>query len=82
MNWANGIAFNAYAFPESVPIVEEKLKGILHYSSVTFAIKEKFERQIIKGTATINFSDVSINEIFGKMAERLKGKSKFIISKN
>jgi len=77
MNWANGIAFNAYVFPDTDPVVEDKLKGVLHYSSVTFAIKEKFERQIIKGSATINFADASVNEIFGKMVDILKGQSKY-----
>ena len=79
MNWANGIAFNAYTFPDTDPIVQEKLKGTLHYSSITFAIKEKFEQQIIKGGATINFSDASVNETYGKLAEKLKEQSKYKI---
>lgn len=77
MLWAKGIIFAATNFPDTETIVQEKLKGILHYSSITFAIKEKFEREIVKEGGTVNFIDVSHNEIFGKMADLLKGQSKF-----
>ncbi len=42
-----------------------------------FAVKEKFESQIIREGTTINFSDVSHNEIIGKPADTLKAQSKF-----
>jgi len=77
MYWANGIIFSPIGFPDTETIVQEKMKGILHYSSVSFAIKEKFEKQIVKEGGTVNFSDVSHNEIFSKLAERLKTQSKF-----
>jgi hypothetical protein len=53
------------------------LKGILHWSSVSFAIKEKFEKQIVKENATINLVDVSVNEIFKDLAISLKKQSKY-----
>jgi len=56
------------------------LKGILHWSSVSFAIKEKFEKQIVIENATINLVDVSVNEIFKELAQNLKKQSKFTIS--
>jgi hypothetical protein len=56
------------------------LKGILHWSSVSFAIKEKFEKQIVIENATINFMDVSVNEIFKELAQKLKKQSKFVIN--
>lgn len=77
MFWANGIIFSAQGFPDTETIIQEKLKGIIHYTSVTFAIKEKFDKQIIKDGATINFADVSHNEIFGKLTDTLKEQSKF-----
>ena len=77
MFWANGIIFVALPFPDSETVIQEKLKGIIHYSSVTFAIKEKFEKQIIKESVTINFADVSNNEIFGELVATLKAQSKF-----
>ncbi len=75
--WAGGMAFHFSTFPDTETIVQEKLKGKIHYSSVTFSIKEKFERQVIKEGGAVNFTDVSHNEIFSKLAERLKTGSKF-----
>ncbi|MGQ0605882.1 MAG: hypothetical protein ACT4OD_02870 [Candidatus Nitrosotenuis sp.] len=76
INWTNGIVFQSFNFPDTNVIVEEKLKGVLHWSSVMFAIKEKYEKQIIKDNATINLIDVSVNEIFRKLADKLKEQSK------
>jgi hypothetical protein len=45
-----------------------------------FAIKEKYEKQIIKDNATVNLIDVSVNDVFSKLAEKLKEHSKY--SKN
>lgn len=72
INWANGIVFQSFNFPDTNSIIDEKLKGILHWSSVMFAIKEKYEKQIIKDNATINLIDVSVNEVFRTLAEKLK----------
>ena len=47
--WAGGLAFHFATFPDTEAIVQEKLKGRIHYSSVTFSIKEKFEKQVIRG---------------------------------
>lgn len=77
INWANGIVFQSFNFPDTNGIVDEKLKGILHWSSVMFAIKEKFEKQIIKDNATINLIDVSVNDVFQGLAEKLKAHSKY-----
>jgi hypothetical protein len=82
MQWTNGIVFSAVNFPTTNVTVEEQLKGILHWSSVSFAIKEKFEKQIVKENATINLVDVSVNEIFRELAQSLKSKSKFINDNN
>lgn len=80
MQWTNGIVFSPSNFPTTNVTVEEQLKGILHWSSVSFAIKEKFEKQIVIENATINFMDVSVNEIFKELAQKLKKQSKFIIN--
>lgn len=76
INWVNGIVFQSFNFPDTNTMVEEKLKGTLHWSSVMFAIKEKFEKQIIKDNATINLIDVSVNKIFEELAFKLKEHSK------
>ena len=77
MQWANGIVFSPLNFPTTNVIMEEQLKGILHWSSVSFATKEKFEKQIVTDNATINLVDVSANEIFNKLADELKSRSKY-----
>ncbi|MGI0047495.1 MAG: hypothetical protein ACREBB_09980 [Nitrosotalea sp.] len=75
--WAGGIAFHFSTFSDTETIVQEKLKGKIHYSSVTFAIKEKFERQVIREGGTVNFTDVSHNDTFSKLTAKLKVESKF-----
>lgn len=79
INWANGIVFQSFNFPDTNAIVEEKLKGTLHWSSVMYAIKEKYEKQLIKDNATINLIDVSVNEIFRELADKLKNHSKHTV---
>ena len=79
MQWANGIVFSPLNFPTTNVIMEEQLKGTLHWSSVSFAIKEKFEKQIVSENATINLVDVSANDIFNKLADDLKSRSKYKI---
>ena len=76
MQWADCVAFSPVNFPTTNVVMEEQLKGVLHWSSVSFAIKEKFENQIVGETATINLVDVSVNEIFRKLAVELKKQSK------
>ena len=75
--WAGGVAFHFATFPDTEAIVQEKLKSRIHYSSVTFAIKEKFEKQIIREGGAVNFTDVTHNEIFSSLTEKLKSQSKF-----
>lgn len=77
MQWANGIVLSPLNFPTTNEVVKEQLQGILHWSSVSFAIKEKFENQIVRDNATINLVDVSANEIFNKLADKLKSRSKY-----
>lgn len=78
MQWTDGIVFSPANFPITNATVEEQLKGTLHWSSVSFAIKDKFEKQIVNENATINLVDVSVNEIFKTLAIELKSHSKFM----
>jgi len=77
MQWTNGIVFSPSNFPTTNATIEEQLKGTLHWSSVSFAIKENFEHQIVSENATINLVNVSVNEIFKELAQNLKARSKF-----
>ncbi|MEW5839565.1 hypothetical protein [Nitrososphaera sp.] len=71
MNWCNGIVFQHTTFPDTDSVVQEKLKGTIHYSSVVFARKDKFERQVVRENGTLNLVDVSANSIFRELAQVL-----------
>ena len=36
INWINGIAYLVYLMPETEDVISDKMKGIIHFSSVTF----------------------------------------------
>jgi hypothetical protein len=72
MNWCQGVVFQHTAFPDTDSVVQEKLKGTIHYSSVVFAEKEKYERQVVREAGTLNLVDVSANAIFRELAGLLK----------
>ncbi len=74
ISWAEGVAFLISPFPdESEVIIEEKLKGIIHYNTVLFALKKNFEAEIfMRGhEIRINLIDVGTNEIFKLLARKL-----------
>lgn len=72
MQWVDGVVFSPTNFPTTNAVMQEQMNGTLHWSSVSFALKESFERQIVRDSATINLMDVSVNEIFRDLAGRLK----------
>jgi hypothetical protein len=79
ISWAEGVAFLISPFPdESEVIIEEKLKGIIHYNTVLFALKKGFEAEIfMRGhEIRINLIDVGTNEIFKLLARKLIEHSK------
>ncbi len=79
ISWAEGVAFLISPFPdESEVIIEEKLKGIIHYNTVLFALKQNFEAEIfMRGSQIrINLIDVGTNEIFKLLARTLKQHAK------
>jgi hypothetical protein len=74
ISWAEGVAFLISPFPdESEVIIEEKLKGIIHYNTVLFALKKNFEAEIfMRGhEIRINLIDVGTNDIFKLLARKL-----------
>jgi hypothetical protein len=85
ISWAEGVAFLISPFPdESEVIIEEKLKGIIHYNTVLFALKPGFEAEIfMRGSQIrINLIDVGTNEIFRSLAGTLKDHAKIPYSQN
>ena len=78
--WADGVALNPSYHPvDSAPLITADYleKGIMHVNRVTFAIKEKFEKQIIKGNVTINLLDDSEKSELSALAKKLKEQSKY-----
>jgi hypothetical protein len=73
LSWCNGIAFQIAPFnPNSEEIIKESLKGIIHYSAVTFASKENFEREIIRPSGTVLLVNQSANANFASLADTLR----------
>ena len=68
MQWTNGIVFSPANFPTTNATVEEQLNGVLHWSSVSFAIKEKFENLTSKLAVSEIYEwkiKLIIKELFG-----------------
>lgn len=78
MNWCNGVIFQILPFsPESEAVIEEQMKGIIHYSSVIFATKERFEREVRVSNETVRLIDQSANSTFVRLGEVLKTRAKY-----
>ena len=75
--WCCGVVFQTAPLdPESETLAEELLKGTIHYGSVVFAIKEKFEAEVRTRAGIIRLIDQSASQNFVKLAEALKANSK------
>ena len=77
--WCNGIAFQIQPFnPNSEEITKESLKGTIHYASVMFAIKEVFEREIIRPSGTVLLLNQGANANFVALAGTLKTQTRIL----
>jgi hypothetical protein len=77
LSWCNGLVFQISSFnPNSEEIIKESLKGIVHYSAITFSQKESFEREIIRPTGTVLLVNQGANANFMALAEVLKRTAK------
>ena len=76
--WAQGIVMwiTTFARPTG-QIIDDEVNGILHYQNVTYAIKEKFEKRLVRGNVTINL--LNQNEIprYRDLAKELKSFSQW-----
>ena len=77
MQWTGGVAFSPVPLPNSDAVTAEQVKGVLHWSSVSFAIMDEYRNQIVHDHATINVIDVSANETFCELAAALKSRSRY-----
>ena len=77
MQWTGGVAFSPVPLPNSDAVTAEQVRGVLHWSSVSFAIMEEYRDQIVHDQATINVIDVSANETFCELAAALRARSRY-----
>ena len=46
LGWADGVVFSHSPLPDTEEVVHEKLKGIIHYSSVIFTVYPEYSPEI------------------------------------
>jgi hypothetical protein len=74
VNWVDGIAFIALPFPDTEDIIREKLKGVLHFSSVMFTrvdFRDSFAVRIGNNDLSARLRKTT-NPIFLQLAAYLK----------
>ena len=71
--WAQGVVmWVAYIARPTSEIVNDEVNGTLHFQRVTYAIKEKFEKRLVRGNVTINVLDQDEIPLYRDLAKELK----------
>ena len=71
--WAQGVVmWIAYIARPTSAIVDDEVSGTLHFQRVTYAIKEKFEKRLVRGNVTINLLDQDEQPLYRDLAKKLK----------
>lgn len=77
LQWAGGVVFQITPFnPDSEAVIEEQLNGVIHYASVMFAVKEKFENELRTPGGTVRLLDASAAETLRELGKYLRAHSK------
>jgi len=74
--WAEGVIFSRNPMPPTQDIIKEQLQGIVHLSSVEWAIMPKYRSALKSGGVTIPVVKVSQNASLRAVAQELKRKHK------
>ncbi len=78
VQWCNGIVFQVVPFNlNSEAVIEQQLEGTIHYNSVSFALKEKFEPEVRSPLGTLRLINASANPNFVALADLLRQHSKY-----
>jgi len=75
LNWVDGVILSSSPFPDTREIIEDKLKGILHYAAVEFALYPNYKPEVIVesgGSRHIKLKKLENNPIFTQLAKFLK----------
>jgi hypothetical protein len=71
--WAQGVAmWITNIINPTSEIVNDEVNGTLHFQRVTYAIKEKFEKRIVRGNVTVNLLDQDEQPLYRDLAKKLK----------
>lgn len=70
--WADGVLFEHNNMPPTEEIVEDQLKGTIHWSSLQFAFMPEFQNILSVDGVSIHVGDVSTSKLFSAMATWLK----------
>ena len=77
--WAQGVAmWITYVERPTSTIMDDEVNGILHFQRVTYAIKEKFEKRLVRGNVTINLLDQDEIPLYRDLAKELKERSQWL----
>ena len=78
IQWCNGIVFQVVPFNlNSEKVIEQQLEGVVHYGTVSFALKERYEPEVRLALGTLRMVNASANSNFIAIADMLKQRSKF-----
>jgi len=78
VQWCNGIVFQVVPFNlNSEAVIEQQLEGTVHYNSVSFALKERFEPEVRSPLGTLRLINASANPNFVALADLLRQHSKY-----
>ncbi|MGD0330186.1 MAG: hypothetical protein ABSB40_07015 [Nitrososphaeria archaeon] len=75
LNWVDGVILSISPFPDTPEIIEDKLKGIIHYAAVEFALYPNYKPEVIvekSGSRHIKLKKFENNPIFTQLAKFLK----------
>ena len=71
--WAQGmVMWITYIERPTNTIMDDEVTGTLHFQRVTYAIKEKFEKRIVRGNVTINILDQNEIPLYRDLGKKLK----------
>ena len=71
--WAQGVVmWIAYIARPTSAIVDDEVSGTLHFQRVTYAMKEKFEKRLVRGNVTVNMLDQNEIPLYRDLANELK----------
>lgn len=78
VQWAGGVIFQVQPFnQDSEAVIEEQLRGTVHYASVHFAAKDRFEPEVRTARGTIRLVDASAAATVVNLAKFLKARSEY-----